>query len=98
LHEAERATQFWPPVPPSQFAESVEVKSRPEDLEPTQPMRDSTSFRSLSGRWIWTGNQHVWQPGVWIYDFSGLVLVPFRFAMRIRLAGDAPLFASGFRA
>jgi hypothetical protein len=41
-------------------------------------MRDSTSFRWLSGHWIWTGNQYVWQPGVWIFDFPGLVLVPSR--------------------
>ena len=49
-----------------------------EELGPTQQMRDSTSFHWLSGHWIWTGNQYVWQPGVWIYDFPGLVLVPSR--------------------
>jgi hypothetical protein len=49
-----------------------------EEPEPSQDMRASTSFRWLRGHWIWTGNQYVWQPGVWIYDVPGHTIVPPR--------------------
>ena len=49
-----------------------------EEREPPPAMRGSTSFRWLPGHWIWTGNQYVWQAGVWIYDVPGHTLVPAR--------------------
>ena len=49
-----------------------------EEPEPGPEMRASTGFRWLPGHWIWTGNQYVWQTGVWIYDVPGHSLVPAR--------------------
>lgn len=49
-----------------------------DEPEPAPAIRGSTNFRWLAGHWIWTGNQYVWQSGVWIYDLPGHSLVPAR--------------------
>jgi hypothetical protein len=51
----------------------------PQPLEEPHPSADvaaSTSYRWLSGHWVWADKQYEWQPGVWVHPVPGHVIVP----------------------
>lgn len=49
-----------------------------EEPSPSANMFASTPYRWLPGHWIWTGQEYVWQSGVWVYELQGYALLPPR--------------------